>query len=151
MKLNRIFLKLIAVLTVLTVVNINTDMIKSVIQEKKQECDEDYLPTELRQVAVGFRLEMLELAYMCYKSASQCVDEESEEWLTDYMMGKCLEKMHKAPKEYLNFYRQVSCYFQFLITLYKLNTDISEGDGSLSCSSFNYFQTCTSKFFSRTC
>lgn len=80
------------------------------IQEKKQECDEDYLPTELRQVAVGFRLEMLELAYMCYKSASQCVDEESEEWLTDYMMGKCLEKMHKAPKEYLNFYRQVSCY-----------------------------------------
>lgn len=121
------------------------------IQEKKQECDEDYLPTELRQVAVGFRLEMLELAYMCYKSASQCVDEESEEWLTDYMMGKCLEKMHKARKEYLNFYRQVSCYFQFLITLYKLNTDISEGDGSLSCSSFNCFQTCTSKFFSRTC
>lgn len=100
------------------------------IQEKKQECDEDYLPTELRQVAVGFRLEMLELAYMCYKSASQCVDEESEEWLTDYMMGKCLEKMHKAPKEYLNFYRQVSCYFQFLITLYKLNTDISEGEVS---------------------
>lgn len=128
------------------------------IQEKKQECDEDYLPTELRQVAVGFRLEMLELAYMCYKSASQCVDEESEEWLTDYMMGKCLEKMHKAPKEYLNFYRQVSCYdllfcrvyFQFLITLYILNTDISEGEGSLSCSSFMYFQTCTSKFFSRT-
>lgn len=80
------------------------------IQEKKQECDEDFLPTELRQVAVGFRLEMVELAYMCYKSASQCVDEESEEWLTDYMMGKCLEKMHKAPKEYLNFYKQVSCY-----------------------------------------
>lgn len=42
-------------------------------------------------------------------------------------------------------------FFQLLITLYILNTDISEGDGSLSCSSFMYFQTCKSKFFSRTC
>lgn len=50
---------------------------------------------------------------MCYKSVSQCVDEESEEWFIDYMMGKCLEKMYKVFKEYFNFYRQVFCYFQF--------------------------------------
>lgn len=80
-----------------------------VFQEKKTECDEDYLQPDHQQVAGSFRLEMLDLAYMCYKSASQCVDEESEEWLTDYMMGKCLEKMHKAPKEYLNYYKQVCC------------------------------------------
>lgn len=80
-----------------------------VFQEKKTECNEDYLQPDHQQVAGSFRLEMLDLAYMCYKSASQCVDEESEEWLTDYMMGKCLEKMHKAPKEYLNYYKQVYC------------------------------------------
>lgn len=76
---------------------------------------------------------------MCYKSVSQCVDEESEEWFIDYMMGKCLEKMYKVFKEYFNFYRQVFCYFQFLLILYKLNIDILEGDGSFSCSFFNYF------------
>ncbi|XP_061174422.1 calcineurin-binding protein cabin-1-like [Saccostrea echinata] len=77
-------------------------------QEKKHECDVDFLPPELQQSASSFKLEMLDKAFMCYKSASQCVDEESEEWLTDYMMGKCLEKMHKSPMEYLNYYRQAA-------------------------------------------
>lgn len=63
---------------------------------------------------------MLDLAYMCYKSASQCVDEESEEWLTDYMMGKCLEKMHKAPKEYLNYYKQVYCQIIPMIFIWRI-------------------------------
>ncbi|XP_062592133.1 calcineurin-binding protein cabin-1-like [Saccostrea cucullata] len=77
-------------------------------QEKKEECDVDFLPSDLQQSASSFKLEMLDKAFMCYKSASQCVDEESEEWLTDYMMGKCLEKMHKPPLEYLKYYKQAA-------------------------------------------
>ncbi|KAK3103259.1 hypothetical protein FSP39_017896, partial [Pinctada imbricata] len=73
--------------------------------EKKDELDEDFLEEELQQIAQESRQEMLQTAYNCYKNASECEDEESEEWLTQYMMGKCIEKMKRGPKDYLEHYK----------------------------------------------
>ena len=76
-------------------------------QEKKEELDEDFLDADLQQIARESRQEMLQTAYNCYKNASECEDEESEEWLTQYMMGKSVEKMKREPLEYLEHYRLV--------------------------------------------
>ena len=84
-----------------------TAMSLLLFQEKKEELDEDFLDSDLQQIACESRQEMLQTAYNCYKNASECEDEESEEWLTQYMMGKSVEKMMREPLEYLEHYRLV--------------------------------------------
>ena len=60
------------------------------------------------QIARESQKEMLQTAYNCFLKASECCDEDSEEeWLHNYMTGKCLEKMGKPAKEYLSYYAKV--------------------------------------------
>ncbi|XP_069132021.1 uncharacterized protein [Argopecten irradians] len=69
------------------------------------------LTDELEQIASDSRQEMLQTAYNCYKKASECESEENEEeWLQHYMMAKCLEKMRKPPKDYLDHYKKAAEY-----------------------------------------
>ncbi|OWF49710.1 Calcineurin-binding protein cabin-1 [Mizuhopecten yessoensis] len=69
------------------------------------------LTAELEQIASDSRQEMLQTAFNCYKKASECESEENEEeWLQHYMMAKCLEKMRKPPKEYLENYKKAANY-----------------------------------------
>ena len=64
---------------------------------------EDFL-----QIAKDSKEEMLQTAYNCFIKASECCDEGSEEdWIHNYMTGKCLEKMGKPAKEYLPYYVKV--------------------------------------------
>ncbi|XP_060070254.1 uncharacterized protein LOC132550231 [Ylistrum balloti] len=69
------------------------------------------LTEELEQIASDSRQEMLQTAFNCYKKASECEsDENEEEWLQHYMMAKCLEKMRKPAKEYLDHYKKAAGY-----------------------------------------
>ena len=59
---------------------------------------------ELVDIAVASKREMLQTALDCFKQAS---DWNEEEWLHNYMLGKCLEKMRKPVKDVLQYYFQV--------------------------------------------
>ena len=66
------------------------------------------LTTELLEIAVETRVEMLATARNCYWKASKCeADGSEEEWLHHYMMGKVMEKQRAHPRLYLEHYKQV--------------------------------------------
>ncbi|KAK3607470.1 hypothetical protein CHS0354_015617 [Potamilus streckersoni] len=66
---------------------------------------------ELHQIAQDSRQEMLQISYNCYNKASEGeADGTEEKWLTNYMRGKCLEKMRKPPKEYLFHFVKAAKY-----------------------------------------
>ncbi|KAL3843014.1 hypothetical protein ACJMK2_020975 [Sinanodonta woodiana] len=66
---------------------------------------------ELHQIAQDSRQEMLQISYNCYNKASEGeADGTEEKWLTNYMRGKCLEKMRKPPKEYLYYFVKAAKY-----------------------------------------
>ncbi|KAJ8299281.1 hypothetical protein KUTeg_023341, partial [Tegillarca granosa] len=72
------------------------------------------LSEELLQISTDTRQEMLQTAYNCYKKAWECdTDEHEDEWLKHYMMGKCLEKLHKKPEDYLHQYTMAAeCLYE---------------------------------------
>ncbi len=66
------------------------------------------LTDELHKAATNYRGEMLKIAQNCYRKASECETEDNEEeWLHHYMLGKVAEKMGQPPREYLEHYKQV--------------------------------------------
>ena len=51
---------------------------------------------------------MLETASQCFQGASRCEgDNDEEEWLINYMLGKIAEKRKQPPREYLELYKKV--------------------------------------------
>ncbi|KAL5007713.1 hypothetical protein ScPMuIL_016519 [Solemya velum] len=70
-----------------------------------------HMANDLEEIVSESRQEMLQIAFNCYKKASECEgDGQEEEWLHHYMMGKCLEKMRKPPIEYLTHYKQAAIH-----------------------------------------
>ena len=73
------------------------------------------LTPELLKAATSYRTEMLTIAQKCYREASECDSEDNEEeWLNQYMLGKVMEKLGRPPREYLKHYRQVGVFTLFV-------------------------------------
>ena len=69
------------------------------------------LSEELLTAATSYRVEMLKIAQNCYLKASACDTEDNEEeWLHHYMLGKVAEKMDAPPREYLEHYKQAALF-----------------------------------------
>nr|KAG5701968.1 hypothetical protein BaRGS_034550 [Batillaria attramentaria] len=69
------------------------------------------LTSELLEIAMETRVEMLATARNCYWKASECEAEGSEEeWLHHYMMGKVMEKKRAHPRHYLEHFKQAAIY-----------------------------------------
>ena len=63
---------------------------------------------ETVKIAVDSKREMLQTATDCFRMASGCDRDWSEdEWLHNYMLGKCCEKQNKGIKDPAGYYSKV--------------------------------------------